>query len=131
LEHIACDDELLYPTSCQVPALFFTRKLGGRKSLTFEALLVGCYCEVLLDSGATNSFVSLNYMTDNGISYALFQVPDATLADGSPIPIVGIARNMRMSIGHFRFTEFFSCCGYEQSGCSVGYHVPRALQSTH
>jgi hypothetical protein len=87
LEHIACDDELVYPTSCHMPALCFTRKLGGRKSLTFEALLVGCYCEVLLDSGATNSFVSLNYMIDNGILYAPIQMPDATLADGSPIPI--------------------------------------------
>jgi hypothetical protein len=100
---------LVYPvaTSCHVPALCFTRKLGGRKSLTFEALFVGCFCQVLLDSGATNSFVSLSYMIDNGISFAPIQVPDATPADGFPIPIVGIARNMRMSFGPFRFTETF------------------------
>jgi hypothetical protein len=38
------------------------------------------------------------YMIHNGISYAPIQVPDATLADGSSIPTVGITRNMRMSI---------------------------------
>jgi hypothetical protein len=106
LEHMKCDDELVYSTS-PVPALCFTRKLGGRKSLTFESLFVGCYSECLVDSGATNSFVSLNFMRDNNVSFTLVSALTASLADGSPCAIVGIARNMRVSIGHFVFNEDF------------------------
>jgi hypothetical protein len=68
LEHMGCDDESVYSAS-PVPVLCFTRKLGGRRPLTFESLFVGCYCECLVDSAATNSFVSLDFMRDNKVSF--------------------------------------------------------------
>jgi hypothetical protein len=115
LEHAQCDDELVYPipvpvleesvnpTTSAVPVLHVTRKLGGRKSLMFESLVVGCFCEALVDSGASHSFVSVEFMRDNNILYTLVSAPEATLADGSSLTIVGIARNLTVSIGHFKF----------------------------
>jgi hypothetical protein len=105
LEHCRCDDELIHPTA--IPVLNFTRHLRGRKSLMFEALFWGCFCEVLADSGATNSFVSVDFLRDNQISYTPVSAPDATLADGSNVLIVGIVRNVHMSIGAFKFKETF------------------------
>ena len=115
LEATQCDDELVYPTvvpapalhDADVPALQFSRKLGGRKSLTFESLLIGCYGEALLDSGASHSFVSVDFCKDNNIAYKPVRAPSAALADGSTIPIVGMVNNVHMNIGHFKFKESF------------------------
>ena len=73
----------------------------------FKSLISGCYCEALVDSGASHSFVSLHFLTDNTIPYKSADVAEASLADGSPTPIVGVVRDLRMKIGHFRFTESF------------------------
>jgi hypothetical protein len=40
------------------------------------------YVDMLLDSGATHSFVSAMYLQDNHICYEPLVVPNATLADG-------------------------------------------------
>jgi hypothetical protein len=82
MEHMQCDDELVYSTATalvpvpvpvlhvpDVPELFVTRKLGGRKPLVFESLFVGCYCEGLVDSGASHSFVSVEFCKENPTSY--------------------------------------------------------------
>jgi hypothetical protein len=79
-----------------VPELFVSRKLGGRKALFFEALFSGCFCEALADSGASHSFVSVYFLQDNQLSFQPVAAPNAALADGSVLPIVGIARNMRL-----------------------------------
>jgi hypothetical protein len=51
--------------------------------------------------------VSAEFMRDNSISYNRVSAPPAALADGSSLAILGIARNLHMSIGHFKFTETF------------------------
>lgn len=107
LEHSRCDDELVYSASPAPFNLNVTRKLGGRKSLMFESLLCGSFCEALVDSGASHSFVSLHFLQDNGIGYQSVEAPEATLADGSCLAIVGVVTNMHMQIGNFKFKESF------------------------
>ena len=67
----------------------------------FKSLISGCHCEALVDSGASHSFVSLHFLTDNNIPYKSADVPEASLADGSPIPIVGVVRDLSMKESFF------------------------------
>ena len=114
LENTQCDDELVYSTTAPVhpvaptvPNLHVSQKLGGRKSLMFESLLVGCYCEALIDSGASHSFVSVDFCHDNNTAYTPVSAPAAALADGSAMPVVGMTASIQMNIGHFKFKESF------------------------
>ena len=68
MEHQVCDDELVYPVTMQtLPTLCFARDLGGRRSLVFEGLIARCFTEMLLDSGASHSFVSLSHLRNNNV----------------------------------------------------------------
>jgi hypothetical protein len=60
LEHLALDDELVYPVEDGLPRPRFTRALAGLKSLSFEDLLAGAYLEALADSqGSEGPFETL------------------------------------------------------------------------
>ena len=73
----------------------------------FESLLICCYCEALADSGASHSFVFVDFCKDSQISYKLVESPGPALADSSSLPIVGMITNVQMNIGHFKFKESF------------------------
>jgi hypothetical protein len=96
MDHAAETDELVYPVKensvRKLPTLFFTRSLAGRESMVFEALVMrDLLCTVLLDSGATHSFVSTRFMHENKISYKAAQ-SSARLADGQRLAIVGFVK---------------------------------------
>jgi hypothetical protein len=121
MEHMAGTDELVYSVGFpDVPTLRFTRALAGRKSLCFEGLIAGAYVLALADSGATHSFASLNYLHSNNICYDPIAAPDAKLADGTAIGIVGVTKLLEVKLGAFRFKHRFLVVDMDSHDCVLG-----------
>lgn len=121
MEHMAEDDELVYPVrSLHIPSLRFTRALAGRKSLSFEGLLAGVYVEALADPGATHSFASAEYLRSNNICYNPVSVPDAHLADGTTVRILGVTDSLELKLGHFRVKHSFLVVDMDAYECVLG-----------
>jgi hypothetical protein len=107
MEHMAEDDDLVYPVMSSPSTLHFTRALAGYKSLSFEGLLAGVYVEALADSGATHSFASASFLQNNGISFQPVSVPDARLADGTSVRIMGLTSALVLNMVSFRSSTHF------------------------
>jgi hypothetical protein len=121
MDHLAQDDELVYRVSLGgAPTLLSTRALAGKKSLSFDGLLAGAYVLALVDSGATHSFVSFQYLNDNHISYDPVSVPEAKLADGTMIRILGVTRLVEVKLGAFRFKHRFLVVDMDSYDCVLG-----------
>jgi hypothetical protein len=120
MEHMAEDDELVYCVQTRAPSLRFTRALAGRKSLSFEGLLAGAYVEPLADSGATHSFVSADFLQNNGICFKTVSVPDAHLADGAAIRILGVTHSLELKLGSFRCKHEFIVVEMAAYDCVLG-----------
>jgi hypothetical protein len=67
----------------------------------FESFIAEVLVLALLDSGATNFFVSLKFCRDNGLRFRSFP-SSATLADSSSIAIVGELSNSVFKMDSFR-----------------------------
>lgn len=119
MEFQASDDELVYRVRTH-PALCLTRELGGRRSLLFESLLAGSYAELLLDSGASHSFVSSQYLAESGITFEHVDFPDASLADGSCVRVLGITKRLELKIGSFRCKQQYLVVDMDAYDCVLG-----------
>lgn len=62
-------------------------------------------CHVLLDSGCTNVFVSAAFLKSNGLTYTV-QDSMASLADGTPLPILGTCK-LSLKLSAFQSQTIF------------------------
>jgi hypothetical protein len=100
--------------------LRFTRTLVGWKSLTFEGLLSGAYVFALVDSGATHSFASAAYLQSHSVLYDSLSMPDATLADGTSVRILGVIKFLDFKISCFRSNQQFLVVDMDSYNCVLG-----------
>jgi hypothetical protein len=97
------DDELVYPVHVPdmisdpaapvVPALNATRE-GVASPLCLNHCLLVVFGEALVDSGASHSFASAEFMRENCISYNHVSAPPAALGNESSLAIMGIAKKL-------------------------------------
>ena len=89
------------------PVLRLRRKLPRPRSLCFEVLVKGAYGLALIDSGATGSFVSVEFCRKNGLSVPTDR-SSGVLADGSNFTVHGQLRNVVIKMHTFKFrTDLF------------------------
>ena len=100
-EHMHEDDELVY-----APKLQFAH-VPGKKSLVFEGLLDHSYCRFFLDSGATHSVVSLDFVQTNHVKFTPTSHYSASMADGTGVSIHGVVRDLHIKFGAFRVKSTF------------------------
>ena len=100
MEHLGVDDELVY-----VPELRYSA--NGRASLSFEGLLQNVYSLFLLDSGASHSYMSLDFAQAHHFTFEPVRQQYTKLADDSTVRIHGVVRNVWYKLGSFRAKRSF------------------------
>ena len=104
MDHTRSNDELVYsvPVRKHLPSLSFSHALAGKQSLFFECLAMGVSpCLSLCDSGASTSFVSRSYLLRHQTTFKAVS-HSARLADGSPLAIVGVVKDLFMKMHGMR-----------------------------
>ena len=97
-----CDEKSVRPN---LPALRLSTVFPGKKSLRFECSICGILCVVLVDSGATHSFVSSSFCRSQRIGFTRAS-STAEVADGRSIPVVGV-RSAAVKLQSYRFKQSF------------------------
>lgn len=108
LESVARDDELVYPVPVSTPTVL-SLILSGKQSLSFELFVSNVFCCGLLDSGASHSFLSEQFVRENSIAYRR-EVASETrvvLADGRNAPLLGVATNCSLRLDDFVCKQSF------------------------
>ena len=109
MDHTRSNDELVnnVPVRKNLPSLSFSRVLACRQSLFFECSVMGVsHCLYLCDSGASTSFVSRSYFLRYSIAFK-YVSHYARLADGSPLAIVGVVKDLSMQMQGMRWSQTF------------------------
>ena len=101
MDHLAQDDEFVH-----APKLNLSQ-VPGCRALTYEMLLQHVYAKCLVGSGATHSFVSLDFADAHNFVYEPVSQPLTRMADGSSVRIHGVLRSVHYKLGTFRYEQSF------------------------
>ena len=101
MDHLAQDDEFVH-----APKLNLSQ-VPGCRALTYEMLLQHVYAKCLVGSGATHSFVSLDFADAHNFVYEPVSQPLTRMVDGSNVRIHGVLRSVYYKLGTFRYEQSF------------------------
>ena len=105
-EWFVADDELVYPVSGSEPALLYLSNRFNTRPFLFDGIVRKVPATILVDSGASASFVSTQWCRQHGIKPINIDL-HGCLADTTPFRITGKLTFVTVSLGGFRSKHNF------------------------